>query len=82
MVGRLFAQDGSLYSEIIFATKDRLALLKDYIASMNSHIDMLENMDKQQFIEKFNQIARWFGPFSEQAMRESTFLINKLTERF
>lgn len=82
MVGRLFAQDSSLYSEIIFATKERVALLKDYIHSMNRHLEMLENNDKQVFIEKFNQIAEWFGPFSEQAMRESTFLINKLTERF
>ena len=82
MVGRLFAQDGGLYSEIIFATKERLELLKDYIRSMSDHIDMLENGGKDLFIEKFNKIAQWFGPFSEQAMRESTFLINKLTERF
>ena len=82
MVGRLFAQDGALYSEIIFATKERLELLKDYIRSMSDHLEMLENADKQMFNEKFNKIAEWFGPFSEQAMRESTFLINKLTERF
>ncbi|MBU1343550.1 MAG: bifunctional chorismate mutase/prephenate dehydrogenase [Proteobacteria bacterium] len=82
MVGRLFAQDGSMYSEIIFATKERRRLLKGYIASMNSHLEMLENNDKQLFIKKFNHLAQWFGPFSEQALRESTFLINKLIERF
>lgn len=82
MVGRLFAQDGSLYSEIIFATPERRNLLKDYIKSLNRHLEMLEKGDKQTFIKKFNEIAEWFGPFSEQAMRESTFLINKLTERF
>ncbi|MBT3387841.1 MAG: bifunctional chorismate mutase/prephenate dehydrogenase [Desulfobacula sp.] len=82
MVGRLFAQDASLYSEIIFATKQRRQLLKDYIASLNNHLEMLEANDKDLFIEKFDTIAQWFGPFSEQAMRESTFLINKLIERF
>lgn len=82
MVGRLFAQDASLYSEIIFATKQRRKLLKDYIESLNDHLEMLEANDKHLFIEKFNHIAKWFGPFSEQAMRESTFLINKLIERF
>ncbi|MBU8849618.1 MAG: bifunctional chorismate mutase/prephenate dehydrogenase [Desulfobacterales bacterium] len=82
MVGRLFAQDASLYSEIIFATKERQHLLKDYIASLNGHLEMLEKNDKQLFNKKFNQIAKWFGPFSEQAMRESTFLIDKLIERF
>jgi chorismate mutase/prephenate dehydrogenase len=82
MVGRLFAQDASLYSEIIFATKERRHLLKDYVSSMHQHLEMLEHNDKPLFIEKFDHIAQWFGPFSEQAMRESTFLINKLTERF
>ncbi len=82
MVGRLFAQDSSLYSEIIFATKKRRGLLKDYIASLNNHLEMLGKNDKQLFIEKFDHIAKWFGPFGEQALRESTFLINKLIERF
>lgn len=82
MVGRLFAQDSGLYSEIIFATKERRRLLKEYISSLNNHLEMLENNDKPLFNKKFNQIAQWFGPFSEQAMRESTFLINKLIERF
>ena len=82
MVGRLFAQDASLYSEIIFATKKRRQLLKDYIASLSDHLEMLESNNKNLFIEKFDHIAKWFGPFSEQAMRESTFLINKLIERF
>jgi chorismate mutase/prephenate dehydrogenase len=82
MVGRLFAQEASLYSEIIFATRERRRLLKNYIASLNDHLEMLENNDKPLFIKKFNHIAQWFGPFSEQAMRESTFLINKLIERF
>jgi chorismate mutase/prephenate dehydrogenase len=82
MVGRLFAQDSGLYSEIIFATKERRRLLKDYIASMSDHLEMLEANDKPLFNKKFNQIAQWFGPFSEQAMRESTFLIDKLIERF
>ncbi len=82
MVGRLFAQDASLYSEIIFSTKERRRLLREYVESMSNHLDMLENNDKPTFIKKFNQIANWFGPFSEQAMRESTFLINKLIERF
>ncbi len=82
MVGRLFAQDGAMYSEIIFATPERRSLLREYVSSMTEHLDMLDQNDKTQFIEKFDRISKWFGPFSEQAMRESTFLINKLIERF
>lgn len=82
MVGRLFAQDPALYAEIIFATPERQALLKEYISSMSKNLDMLEKGDKAEFEREFEKIAEWFGPFGEQAMRESSFLIDKLIERF
>ncbi|MBN1849084.1 MAG: bifunctional chorismate mutase/prephenate dehydrogenase [Deltaproteobacteria bacterium] len=82
MVGRLFAQDPALYSGIIFASPERIRLLKDYILSMGESIEMVEKGDKEEFNRQFSEIAGWFGSFSEQAMRESTFLIEKLIERF
>jgi len=82
MVGRLFAQDPSLYSEIIFASPERLTLLKDFLTSLTENLAMIEKGDKDVFSAEFRKIAEWFGPFSEQAMRESTYLIDKLIERF
>jgi chorismate mutase/prephenate dehydrogenase len=82
MVGRLFAQDAALYAEIIFASPERRRLLKDYVASLNENLAMLETGDKENFISEFKTIAQWFGPFGEQAMRESSFLIDRLIERF
>ena len=82
MVGRLFAQDPSLYSEIIFASPERLTLLKDFLTSLSENLAMIETGDKDVFSSEFRKIADWFGPFSEQAMRESSYLIDKLIERF
>jgi len=82
MVGRLFAQDPSLYAEIIFASPERCALLMEYLESMSTNIEMVNNGDKEAFLTEFKKIADWFGPFSEQAMRESSYLIDKLIERF
>jgi chorismate mutase/prephenate dehydrogenase len=82
MIGRLFAQDASLYADIIFASPERRALLKEFIGSVASTHAMLEAGDTEQFCREFQQIADWFGPFCEQAMRESSFLIDKLVERF
>jgi chorismate mutase/prephenate dehydrogenase len=82
MVGRLFAQSPALYAEIIFASPERRALLRDYIESLSRHLEMVDRGDKPAFIEQFRKVADWFGPFSEQAMRESTFLIDKLAHRF
>ncbi|MFW6296930.1 MAG: bifunctional chorismate mutase/prephenate dehydrogenase [Desulfosalsimonas sp.] len=82
MVGRLFAQDASMYAEIIFATEKRRKLLKSYIQSISENLDMIEKGDRQRFISEFGKISEWFGPFSEQAIRESSYLIDKLIERF
>ncbi len=82
MVGRLFAQDATLYSEIIFASSHRRALLLDFVASLAENLGMLENGNKAEFNRQFEQISEWFGPFSEQALRESSYLIDKLIERF
>ena len=82
MVGRLFAQDPELYAEIIFATPERLSLLKDYIQSLQQNLSLVERGDKKEFVARFSKVAEWFGPFSEQAMRESTFLVDKLVHRF
>jgi chorismate mutase/prephenate dehydrogenase len=82
MVGRLFAQDPALYAEIVFASPERLALLKDYIQSLQRNLELIEKGGKAQFVARFKEIAEWFGPFSEQAMRESSFLVDKLVHRF
>jgi chorismate mutase/prephenate dehydrogenase len=82
MVGRLFAQDPSLYAEIIFASPERRALLMEYLESLATNIEMVKTGDKQTFLAEFKKISDWFGPFSEQAMRESSYLIDKLIERF
>ena len=82
MVGRLFAQDPELYAEIVFATPERLTLLKDYIQSLQQNLGLVERGDKAEFVARFRKVAEWFGPFSEQAMRESTFVVEKLVHRF
>ena len=82
MVGRLFAQDPALYGEIIFASKERRNLLREYIQSLQDNLVMLEENNKDRFMDEFSKIAQWFGSFSEQAMRESTYIIDKLIERF
>ncbi len=82
MVGRLFAQDAALYAQIIFATKERRELLGKYIDCLNRQREMLDQDNREDFIHQFREIAEWFGPFSDQAMRESTYLIDRLIERF
>ncbi len=82
MIGRLFAQDPGLYAEIIFASEERRQMVLQYISSVGQLRQWLETGNKAAFCEEFKRISTWFGPFCEQAMRESNFLIDKLVERF
>ncbi len=82
MVGRLFAQDASLYANIIFASPERRARLRDFTRFVSENLGFLEEQNHEKFCVEFARIAEWFGPFCEQAMRESSFLIDKLVERF
>jgi chorismate mutase/prephenate dehydrogenase len=82
MVGRMFAQDASLYAEIVFASPERRALLREFLDSVATNRRMVDEGDKAAFCAEFERVAEWFGPFCEQALRESSFLIDKLVERF
>lgn len=82
MVGRLFAQDPHLYSEIVLAEPERAALLERFLESAITNLPMLKARDKAGFEAEFRRVATWFGPFADQAIRESSWLIEKLVERF
>jgi chorismate mutase/prephenate dehydrogenase len=82
MVGRLFAQDAGLYANIIFASPERRSMLQDFTRFLVDNLDLAEEGSTERFCAEFERIAEWFGPFCEQAMRESSFLIDKLVERF
>lgn len=82
MIGRLFAQDAAMYAQIICASPRRLALLREYVESLRRSCELLEREGPAAFEREFARVAAWFGPFCGQALRESSFLIEKLVERF
>lgn len=82
MVGRLFAQDPELYADIILASPQRRAVVQEFVRSVAEAAQVVQQADAEAFCRQFRQVAEWFGPFCEQAMRESSFLIDKLVERF
>ena len=82
MTGRIFAQDAELYADIVFANQERRNLLLSFFEHHESLVDMVKMGDKEGFIAEFNQIAEFFGPFGRQALEESSYLINRLADRF
>jgi chorismate mutase/prephenate dehydrogenase len=82
MIARLFAQNPRLYAGIILADKPRRRLLTEFLTSASANKGLLRAGDKKAFAQEFRRVARYFRDFSEQAMRESGHLIEKMTEQF
>jgi len=76
LVGRMFAQNGALYSAISQMnpyTKDIIALLKEGLASYQEWYD---NEDLAAFIRDFELSAKHLGDFCRQAYQESSAVLD------
>ena len=82
MNGRIFAQDPRLYADIVFSNQERRELLLKFFDHHSSLMDMVRNNDREGFVTEFQRIHNFFGEFAEQALNESGYLINRLSDRF
>jgi len=82
MTGRIFAQDAELYADIVFANEERRQLLLQFMDHHSRLADMVRKGDKKAFVEEFENITGFFGEFAETALEESSYLINRLADRF
>lgn len=82
MTGRIFAQDAELYADIVFANFERRTLLVEFFEHHSKLVDLVKQGDREGFIREFKNIAEYFGDFAPQALKESSYLINRLADRF
>jgi len=80
MVGRLFAQDSELYSDIIFSNKENIPMIKRFLERLLTLLQMLESEDKQAFAQLFNDVSHWFGEHSDEFLQESNLLLAKASD--
>jgi chorismate mutase/prephenate dehydrogenase len=77
MVGRLFAQDPTLYADIIFDNKDSNAMLSEFSVKFSQALALVEAGNKGEFIKQFLKIGSWFGDYSKQCLVNSRQLLLK-----
>ncbi|MBP3191577.1 bifunctional chorismate mutase/prephenate dehydrogenase [Natronogracilivirga saccharolytica] len=82
MTGRIFAQDAELYADIVFSNFERRTLLIEFLEHHHLLADLVKNNDRDGFIREFRQISEFFGNFADQALEESSYMINRLADRF
>ena len=80
MVGRLFAQDPQLYADIIMSSENNLALIKRYYQRFGEAIGLLEQGDKQAFIDSFRKVEHWFGDYAQRFQSESRTLLRQAND--
>ena len=78
MVGRLFAQDPSLYADIILSSAKNLDLIERYHQEIVDVIKMLKENDRDGFIEEFKNARAYFGEYAEIFLKESKGLLAKM----
>jgi len=81
MVGRLFAQDGQLYADIIFSSEHAIDLLKRYIKTYEEAVELLEKNDKEGVKQSFKEVSDWFGDYAESFQKESKRLLLKANDQ-
>ena len=80
MVGRLFAQDPQLYADIIMSSGNNLALIKRYYQRFGEAIGLLEQGNKQAFIDSFRKVEHWFGDYAQRFQSESRVLLRQAND--
>ncbi|MCW9709718.1 bifunctional chorismate mutase/prephenate dehydrogenase [Avibacterium sp. 21-586] len=80
MIGRLFAQDGALYADIIMDKPENLEVIESLKQSYEESLKFFEQGDKQGFIQSFEQVRDWFGDYSEQFLKESRQLLQQAND--
>jgi len=80
MVGRLFAQDPILYTDIIFANRDNISMMKRFAYRFLELLEDVEMADKDAFVTMFNQVSDWFGDYADIFLQESKAMLLKANE--
>ena len=80
MVGRLFAQDPTLYADIIFANTDNIAMLPRIAYRILELLEGVSLDDKDSFVAMFAHVADWFGDYAGDFLAESKTMLLKANE--
>ena len=78
LMGRILAQDPSLYVDIEIENPYVPAVLDHFQASLSIFRDAIERRSVEDCLEFFNQAAQHFGPYRHVALKESDKVLSGL----
>jgi len=81
MTARHFAQSADLYASIQMNNPETTNVLEALQKAGDELRDVVLQKDQDAFRDIFESVHKHFGKFSEQALEQSSFLIDRLVER-
>ena len=81
MAARHFAQSADLYASIQMNNPETATVLQALQTAGDELRDIVLQKDHDAFRKIFENVHKHFGDFSEQALEQSSFLIDRLVER-
>ncbi len=81
MTARHFAQSPDLYASIQMSNPATPDVTAAFTQAASDLRELAVGGDRTAFVEMFEDVRSLFGPFSDQAMEQSSFLIDRLVER-
>ena len=81
MTARHFAQSPDLYASIQMSNPETTKVLKAFVESAEHLQTIASEEDLEAFREMFREVHDYFGPFTDEALAQSSYLIDRLVER-
>lgn len=81
MTARHFAQSPDLYASIQMSNAATAEVTAAFIEAAKNIEQLVADGDHEAFKAMFTEVRSFFGPFTDQALEQSSFLIDRLVER-
>ena len=81
VAARHFAQSPALYGPIEMRNPRSAEVTAAFGAAAAEVADVLARGDQAAFAAMFEEVGRFFGPFTAEALEQSSFLIDRIVER-
>lgn len=78
IIGRIFSQDGMLYSSIISENPNSKKLIKFLGKTVSSYEKGINKKDVKMLGKRFSNVQKFLGDFSNEAFDESEKIINEM----